>query len=185
MNEDQIKVDAVNIEQSIVTAVIEIPAGTHLKREYNKQSNRFEVELVDRKPREVAYLPYPVNYGYVISTLSDSTFGGDGDPIDVMVLSKQLKVGQSLSVLPLATMHLIDMGEIDDKVLAIPVDTTLRVISCVTWECIQIHFPSIPEILTLWYTNYKGKDITESTGWSGTDSTMYMIRASTRYKTSN
>jgi len=129
MNEDQIKVDAVNIEQSNVTVVIDIPAGTHLKREYNELSNRFEVELVDQKPREVAYLPYPINYGYLASTLSDSTFGGDGDPIDVMVLSKQLKVGQSLFVLPIATIHLIDMGEIADKVLAIPVDSTLRVIS--------------------------------------------------------
>src|SRR5690606_38118237 len=109
-----------------VLAIVEISAGDHLKFEYNKESKKFEVELIDGVPRSINYLPYPVNYGFIPSTLSDKYSGGDGDPLDVMILSKRLPTGTVVSVFPIATLKLIDRGEIDDKILAIPSDEAYR-----------------------------------------------------------
>jgi len=158
-----------------VQAIIEISAGDHLKTEYNKENKAFEVELIDGVPRSISYLPYPVNYGFIPSTLSDKNSGGDGDPLDVMILSKRIPTGKVLSVIPLAMLRLIDRGEIDDKMLAIPSEEIYRSISCTTFECVQENYPSILDALESWFENYKGPGITESHGWIKSDSTMHIV----------
>jgi len=164
--------------ETSVNVVVEISSGDHRKFEYNKKEKRFEAELIDGKPRDVNYLAYPTNYGFIPSTLSDTTLGGDGDPIDILLLSKRLETGRVVKAIPLATMRLVDRGEIDDKVLLVPVDEDLRIIPCQTWECIQQEHPSIIHILETWFTSYKGPNITVSAGWVGTDSTRIIIRES-------
>lgn len=152
---------------SIVNVVIEIPVGSNDKIEINKATGRFEVDRV------LEFLPYPVNYGFIPSTL-----GGDGDALDVLVLSKRLETGTRLSAIPIATLSLIDKGEMDEKVLLIPVDSMLRVVPCDTWECLQTDYPAIAQLLETWFTTYKPVGVMVSGGWYGPDSTYQLIRDS-------
>ena len=64
-----------------LNAVIEIPQGDVRKFETDVTTGRLFWELKGGKPRKVAYLGYPGNYGMVPRTL-----GGDGDPLDVIVI---------------------------------------------------------------------------------------------------
>jgi len=162
--------------KTTVHVVVEISSGDHRKFEYNKEQKQFEAEIIDGKPRDVKYLAYPTNYGFIPSTLSDKKEGGDGDPIDILLLSKRLETGRVIKAIPLATMRLVDRGEIDDKVLLVPIDESLQIIPCTTWECIQAEYPSIITILETWFISYKGSNITYVSNWVGTDSTMTLIR---------
>jgi inorganic pyrophosphatase len=65
-------------------AVVELGAGTNRKFEYNKITGKFEQDFQNGKPRVISYLPYPGNYGFIPSTLSDKSMGGDGDALDVL-----------------------------------------------------------------------------------------------------
>lgn len=151
-------------DSSTVTVVIEIPAGSNDKVEINKTTGVFEVNRV------IGYLPYPVNYGFIPSTLA-----GDGDALDVLVLSKRLETGAVLHAIPIATMVLRDKGEMDDKVLLVPADSTLRVVPCDTWTCLQTEYPAIVQMLEIWFTTYKPAGVMVSGGWVEADSTRQLI----------
>jgi inorganic pyrophosphatase len=151
-------------DSTTVTVVIEIPAGSNDKVEIDKESGVFEINRV------IQYLPYPVNYGFIPSTLA-----GDGDALDVLVLSKRLDTGTVLSAIPIATMILRDKGEMDDKVLLIPADSTLRVVPCDTWTCLQTEYPAIVQMLEIWFTTYKPAGVMVSGGWVEADSTRQLI----------
>lgn len=91
-------------------AVIEIPLGSNLKYELDKDSGMIRM---DRVLYSAVY--YPANYGFIPQTLAE-----DHDPLDVLVLCQE-------AVAPLTIMHaraiglmtMIDSGEKDHKVIAI------------------------------------------------------------------
>ena len=93
------EIDTVNLltdvspifEDGDVNAIIEIPAGTVDKWELNKSNGKIEWELVDDKPRIVEYLGYPGNYGMIPRTLLSKENGGDGDPLDIIVLGSSIE----------------------------------------------------------------------------------------------
>lgn len=72
--------------------VVEIPAGTNEKWEVDP-NGQLVWEQKNGQPRVVHYLPYPANYGMVPRTLQDERTGGDGDPLDVLVLGPALDRG--------------------------------------------------------------------------------------------
>jgi len=91
-------------------AVIEIPQGSINKYEYDE----YGFLILDR----VQSMPvtYPGNYGSI-----PSSAGGDGDPLDVLVLSRESIVpGTIVEVRAIAILHMIDGGELDDKIVAVP-----------------------------------------------------------------
>lgn len=155
--------------RNVVQVVVEIPVGSNDKIEFNKQSQNFEVD------RKIAYLPYPVNYGFIPGTLSDASLGGDGDPADVLLLSTRVPTGMVMDGYAIAALKLIDRGEEDVKVLVIPVDSTLRVLPCDSWECITSSYPQVPMLIEDWFLSYKGTDITISEGWANTEETVLII----------
>ena len=53
---------------------------------YNKETKQVEIELVNDNPRIINYLGYPANYGMIPETLLSRNNGGDGDPLDIVVL---------------------------------------------------------------------------------------------------
>jgi len=59
-----------------INAVIEIPAGTNQKIEFNTENERFEADQLKGKDRVIDFLPYPANYGFIPSTLMDTDRGG-------------------------------------------------------------------------------------------------------------
>jgi inorganic pyrophosphatase len=90
--------------------IIEIPFGSSVKYELDKQSGLIKL---DRVLYSAVY--YPANYGFIPQTLAE-----DDDPMDVLVLCQE-------AVTPLTLMHaraiglmtMIDGGKKDHKVIAV------------------------------------------------------------------
>ncbi len=59
---------------------------------------------------------YPANYGSITSSL-----GGDGDPLDALVYTREPVVpGAIIKVRAIGVLNMIDGGEKDDKIVAVP-----------------------------------------------------------------
>src|SRR5271157_3523518 len=80
-------------------SVIEIPFGSSVKYELDKQSGLIKL---DRVLYSAVY--YPANYGFIPQTLAE-----DDDPLDVLVLCQE-------AVVPLT---MIDAGKKDHKIIAV------------------------------------------------------------------
>ncbi|HDQ16575.1 MAG TPA: inorganic diphosphatase [Candidatus Vogelbacteria bacterium] len=99
-------------ENEKLKTIIEIPKLSRVKYELDKETGLI---IMDR----VLYSPmhYPFNYGFVPQTLWD-----DGDPLDIMVLSHEaLLPGVLVESRPIGLLPMIDDGEGDSKILAVPV----------------------------------------------------------------
>jgi len=148
-----------------ILAVIEIPAGTNKKVEYNLSKSRFEIDKIDGKERVVDYLPYPANYGFIPSTKMDKSKGGDGDAMDILVICESLPTGDTISVIPIGTLMLDDSGEIDTKIIAVPADPSRRVIEVTDYQTFTIKYNSVQKIIENWFLNYKGHGVMQLQGW--------------------
>jgi len=97
-----------------VNVIIEIPMNADpVKYEVDKQTGAV---FVDRFMSTAMH--YPCNYGYVPRTLS-----GDGDPVDVLVISPfPLITGVVVRCRPVGMLRMKDEAGEDTKVLAVPID---------------------------------------------------------------
>ena len=149
-----------------VNAVIEIPAGTNRKIAYNEEKRMFLVDQADGEDRTVDFLPYPANYGFVPGTFIDPVMGGDGDPVDIMVISESLPTGTVLEVIPLLVLYFDDdsgyAGRLTDpKIIAVPASERLRVIRADNYEDLFDNYPGVVDILIKWFVSYKGPGVKE------------------------
>ncbi|KAA0970905.1 inorganic diphosphatase [Aureimonas fodinaquatilis] len=91
--------------------VIEIPAGSFTKYEIDAEHGYVLVDRYQSMP-----VVYPANYGSIPSSL-----GGDGDPLDGLVFTREPIVpGAVIKVRAIGVLHMIDGGEEDDKIIAVP-----------------------------------------------------------------
>ncbi len=157
----------------VLRAVIEIPAGTVEKRQYDIASNSFPIDLRRGKPRRIAFLPYPANYGFIPGTRMDKAQGGDGDAVDVFVLCGSVPSGTVMEVEVIGVIELLDAGERDDKLVALPLDPALR-----TVEADDIHeLPAAArDILVTWLLNYDPEDGAQLVGVKGRDEAIATVR---------
>jgi inorganic pyrophosphatase len=94
-----------------LTVIIEIPAGSRVKYELDKDTGLIKYDRVLYSP-----MHYPANYGFAPQTLWD-----DGDPLDVLVLGQEpLIPGCLIEVRPIGVLDMVDSGDNDAKVLAVP-----------------------------------------------------------------
>lgn len=152
-------------ENGAVNAVIEIPAGTNTKYEYNNTSKEFIIDQEAGVDRIIDFIPYPANYGFIPSTISDKKTGGDGDALDILVLSESVATGTVTKVLPIAVLKLIDKGEQDFKIIAVPYENQHRVVKASTLTELRKNYPKVIEIIELWFLNYNKKDKAVVEGW--------------------
>ncbi|HIE58900.1 MAG TPA: inorganic diphosphatase [Persephonella sp.] len=95
-----------------IYVVIEIPQGSSIKYEVDKESGAV---FVDRFLFTAMY--YPFNYGFIPNTLAE-----DGDPTDVLVISSQPVVpGSVIRSRPIGMLEMEDEEGIDTKIIAVPV----------------------------------------------------------------
>lgn len=146
-------------------AVIEIPAGTNKKIEFNKKTKKFEVDQREGKDRVIDFLPYPGNYGYVPGTLADAADGGDGDPVDILVISESQPTGTLMPVIPIASLLLLDEGERDTKIIAIPADSTLQTITPLNYQDFMIQYDAARRMIEDWFLNYDGYGTNRLEAW--------------------
>ncbi len=94
-------------------AIIEIPKGSKVKYELDKENGLIRVDRV-----LYSSVIYPANYGFIPQTL-----GEDHDPLDVLVLMQEPVVPLSiLRVRPIGVMNMMDQGENDEKIICIHLD---------------------------------------------------------------
>ena len=140
------------------SAIVEIPAGTNKKFEYNYSTKTFEIEIINGLERTINYLPYPGNYGFISNTYMDPEIGGDGDALDVLIISESIQQGKKIEINPVAILKLLDRGQEDHKIIA-----TLRN------KKMNFSKDSLPNsvktILQTWFCNYKGPNKIEFISW--------------------
>ncbi len=96
-----------------MNVIIEIPKNSPNKYEIDKETGLIALDRANYSGH-----PYPFDYGFVPQTLWD-----DGDALDVIVLTTYpLNVGILVRVRPVAVMEMIDGGESDYKIIAVPID---------------------------------------------------------------
>src|SRR5579885_2095859 len=95
------------------TAIIEIPMGSSVKYELDKETGLLRV---DRVLYSAVY--YPANYGFIPQSLAE-----DDDPLDVLVLSQEAVAPLTLvRARAIGLMTMIDSGKSDHKILAVAID---------------------------------------------------------------
>jgi inorganic pyrophosphatase len=95
---------------AIVTGLIEIPQGSRAKYEIDKETGLLKLDRVI-----YSSFHYPINYGFI-----PQTFGQDGDPLDICILSSQsIQPLCLVEATVIGNMQMIDSGEADDKIIAV------------------------------------------------------------------
>lgn len=104
------KIKVGNIPDKI-NAIIEIPYGSSVKYELDKES---WAVFVDRVMASAVF--YPANYGFIANTLAD-----DGDPVDILVLNEYpIQAGAVIPCRLIGVLVMEDESGMDEKLLALP-----------------------------------------------------------------
>ncbi|OGK18290.1 inorganic pyrophosphatase [Candidatus Roizmanbacteria bacterium RIFCSPLOWO2_12_FULL_40_12] len=100
-----------NPETGEVNVFIEIPEGSFIKYELDKDSG---VMMVDRFA--FTSMAFPANYGFIPQTL-----GEDGDPLDALVVATYpLAPGTAISSRVIGMLEMEDEAGIDTKIITVP-----------------------------------------------------------------
>lgn len=92
-----------------ILAYIEIPKGSNVKYEYNKNLNNLEMDRILH-----GSMYYPQNYGFIPQTLAD-----DGDEIDILVFTEPLIPGCFVKCRIIGYIDMEDEKGKDEKILAV------------------------------------------------------------------
>lgn len=105
--------DAGDVDSGIINVVVEIPAGSNNKIEWNRKLGVMQLDRV-----EPALFAKPTNYGFIPQTLDE-----DGDELDALIITEQpLPTGIFMEAKVIGVMKFVDDGEVDDKVVVVPAD---------------------------------------------------------------
>lgn len=102
-----------DVDGGIVNVVVEIPAGSSHKIEWNRELAVMQLDRV-----EPSIFAKPTNYGFIPQTLDE-----DGDELDALVITAEpLPTGVFLEARVIGVLKFDDDGEVDDKVIVVPAD---------------------------------------------------------------
>ena len=95
----------------LVNILVEIPAGSKNKYEFDRNMQSFTLEKVLHTS-----VHYPYDYGFIPNTIAE-----DGDPLDGMVIMDQPTFpGCIIASRPIGMLEIIDGKKYDQKILCIP-----------------------------------------------------------------
>lgn len=96
-----------------IHVIVEINKGSKNKYEVDKETGLIALDRVAHTAQD-----FPFDYGFV-----PQTYWEDNDPLDVVILTTYpLLPGILVKVRPVAIMEMIDSGEGDSKIIAVPTD---------------------------------------------------------------
>jgi len=151
----------------VINVITECPKGSSNKYEVDKETGLVKLDRVLFSP-----LFYPGDYGMI-----PRTYGDDHDPLDALVLVTHPTLpGTLLEARPVGVMHMIDQGEGDDKILAVPIADP-------RWKHVD-DLEDVPEPIrneiAHFFSVYKDleKKKVEVTGWGNAQKAREVIEAS-------
>ena len=161
--------NAGDVENGVINVVVEIPAGSNHKIEWDRKLGAMKLDRV-----EPIIFAKPTNYGFIPQTLDE-----DGDELDTLIITDQpLTTGIFLQARIIGVMKFIDDGEVDDKVVVVPADDrnngnaiqTLADLPPQLIKQIEFHFNH--------YKDLKKSGTTKVTNWGNIDEAKKVIRES-------
>jgi inorganic pyrophosphatase len=171
-------------ENGELNVIVEIPTGRTEKWEVRKSDGALVWDFKKGKPRVLKFIGYPGNYGMIPQTLLSEELGGDGDPLDVIVLGPPIPRGSVVQARLIGVLKLLDGGEQDDKLIAVSLNSPFYKID--TLGELDKKFPGISNILENWFVNYRGPGEMESGGFFGLEEAQLILKkASKQFKRSN
>lgn len=152
-----------------INVIIEVPKGSPNKYEIDKNTG---IIKLDRANYSAA--GFPCDYGFAPQTLWE-----DGDALDVVVLATfPIPSGILVNVRPVGVMEMIDTGESDYKIIAVPVDDK-------RWDDVQdlpdVNKHSLKEVQHFFetYKALKGKAaVVEVKGFKGKNEAQEAVKKS-------
>jgi inorganic pyrophosphatase len=156
-------------ENGTVNTVVEIPQGSFLKIEWDRERAVFMLDRV-----EPAIFAKPVNYGFIPQTLDE-----DGDELDTLVVcAEPIPTGVWLEAKIIGIMNFEDDGEADHKVVVVPADdrntgdsiNRIRDLGARWQQQITEHFTH--------YKDLKKPGTTKVLGWGDRDEAVQIIKES-------
>lgn len=166
-------------EDGHLNAVIEMPAGTNARWETSRSGDVMRREREGGAPGVVRYLPYPANYGMIPGTRLPESAGGDGSPLDVVVLGSALERGSVVVARPVGVLRLTDDGRRDDKILAVIAGGPLADADDVA--DLDARYPGVTAILETWFTSYEGAGRLESEGFGDRAEALEAVEQAARF----
>ncbi|MFW7268296.1 inorganic diphosphatase [Gluconacetobacter sp. Hr-1-5] len=153
-----------------INVVIEIPQGSSVKYEIDKDSGAIVVDRILFTP-----MAYPAAYGFIPGTLAD-----DGDPADALVLIPAPVVpGAVIRARPIGMLRMEDESGQDEKIICVPHDKVHPQYSKVEKleDLPEITLQAIEHFFTRYKDLEKGKWV-KVTGWAGREEAGEIIKAS-------
>ncbi len=152
-------------QNGIVNTVVEIPQGSTLKVEWDREHAAFKLDRV-----EPSIFAKPCNYGFIPQTLDE-----DGDELDTLIVCPEpLATGVWLEARIVGVMKFVDDGEVDDKIVVTPADNRDQG----DWFKSLDDDPKLIEKLEHHFTHYKDLKKPGSTkvvGWYGVEEAKQII----------
>jgi len=148
----------------VVTAVVEIPSGSRNKYELDKESGLIRLDRV-----LYSAVHYPGDYGFIPRTLAE-----DNDPCDVLVLLNEPTFpGCQIDVRPIGVLKMLDRGDPDDKVLAVPSNDPFYGEYFDIADIPQHYLKEVEHFFRI-YKDLEGKRV-QTVGWGKSDVAMQVI----------
>jgi inorganic pyrophosphatase len=156
-----------DIDNGLITTVVEIPKGSILKIEYRRDKGTFEVDRV-----EPEIFAKPSNYGFIPGTVDE-----DGDELDTLIVTPEpVPTGVVVNARILGVLNFEDDGENDHKIICVPADdrdSGNRIQSLddlgEQWKAkIEYHFNT--------YKDLKKRGTTKVLGYGGPEEAVTVIR---------
>ena len=161
--------NAGDVENGLINVVVEIPAGSNHKIEWDRKLGTMKLDRV-----EPIIFAKPTNYGFIPQTLDE-----DGDELDALIITDQpLSTGIFLQARIIGVMKFVDDDEVDDKVVVVPADDrnngnaiqSLADLPPQLIKQIEFHFNH--------YKDLKKSGTTKVTHWGNIDEAKKVIRES-------
>lgn len=149
-----------DVDGGIVNTVVEIPKGSSLKVEWNRDVAAFQLDRVE--PRIFAK---PVNYGFIPQTIDE-----DGDELDTLVVTDEpIATGVFLEARIVGILNFEDDGEMDYKVVVVPADDRHTGDSIATLDDLGAAWKKQIEHHFAHYKDLKKPGSTKVLGWGDAD----------------
>jgi inorganic pyrophosphatase len=151
-------------KEGVLNVLIEIPAGSKNKYEFDKELGAFALDRV-----LYSAVQYPYDYGFIPNTLAD-----DGDPLDGLVMMDQPTFpGCIIPARPLGMLLMIDGGDRDEKLLCVPAKDPRYANYKSLADVPQHRLDEIAEFFRT-YKNLE-KKVTEIQGWEGLEAVNALV----------